>query len=81
VQSVSWQARRAARLKELGFADLAGYLQRRYREQGWPVKRMRAELGVGYNWLVAQMAGNASVRASMGGPDPDAAGADPAAAG
>jgi AraC-like DNA-binding protein len=56
VQSASWQERRAARLEELGFADLGGYLQRRYVEQGWPVKRMRAELGVGYNWLVAQMA-------------------------
>jgi hypothetical protein len=38
------------------FADLGGYLQRRYLEQGWSVKRMRAELGVGRNWLVAQMA-------------------------
>jgi len=56
VQSVSWQARRATRLEELGFADLAGYLQRRYLEQGWPVKRMRAELQVGRNWLVAEMA-------------------------
>jgi AraC-like DNA-binding protein len=56
VQSVSWQQRRAARLEELGFADLGGYLQRRHVEQGWPVKRMRAELGVGRNWLVAQMA-------------------------
>jgi AraC-like DNA-binding protein len=55
VQSVSWQARRAARLEELGFADLAGYLRRRYLEQGWPIKRMRAELQVGRNWLVAQM--------------------------
>jgi hypothetical protein len=55
VQSASWQDRRAARLQELGFADLGGYLQRRYQEQGWPVKRMRAELRVGYNWLVAQM--------------------------
>lgn len=55
VQSVSWQARRAARLEELGFADLAGYLQRRYMEQGWSIKRMRAELGVGRNWLVAEM--------------------------
>jgi len=53
---VSWQVRRAARLEELGFADLAGYLQRRYVEQGWPIKRMRAELQVGRNWLVAQMA-------------------------
>jgi AraC-like DNA-binding protein len=56
VQAVSWQARRAARLAELGFADLAGYLQARYVEQRWPVKRMRAELGVGRNWLVDQMA-------------------------
>jgi AraC-like DNA-binding protein len=56
VQSVSWQTRRAARLAELGFADLAGYLQRRYLEQGWSIKRMRAELQVGRNWLVAQMA-------------------------
>jgi len=56
VQSVSWQQRRAARLEELGFADLAGYLRRRYLEQGWSIKRMRAELGVGRNWLVAQMA-------------------------
>jgi AraC-like DNA-binding protein len=56
VQSVSWQDRRAARLEELGFADLGGYLQRRRVEQGWSIKRMRAELGVGRNWLVAQMA-------------------------
>ena len=56
VQSVSWQDRRAARLAELGFADLAGYLQCRYVEQGWSIKRMRAELRVGRNWLVAQMA-------------------------
>ncbi|SRR6266567_3727255 len=56
VQSVSWQTRRAARLAELGFADLAAYLEARYVVQGWPIKRMRAELGVGRNWLVAQMA-------------------------
>jgi hypothetical protein len=56
VRTVSWQARRAERLAEFGFADLAGYLQCRYVEQGWPVKRMRAELGVGRTWLVAQMA-------------------------
>lgn len=55
VQSVSWQARRVARLAELGFADLAGYLQVRYVEQGWPIKWMRAELRVGRNWLVDQM--------------------------
>lgn len=56
VQSVSWQARRAARLAELGFADPAAYLQRRHVEQGWSIKRMRAELRVGRNWLVAEMA-------------------------
>jgi AraC-like DNA-binding protein len=56
IQSVGWEARRAARLAELGFADLAGYLQCRYVVQGWSIKRMRAELGVGRNWLVGQMA-------------------------
>ncbi len=56
LQSLGWQARRAARLAELGFADLAGYLECRFVEQGWPVKRIREELGVGRNWLVAEMA-------------------------
>ncbi len=56
VQLVSWQARRAARLAGLGFADLAGYLHARYVEQGWSIKRMRAELRVGRSWLVAEMA-------------------------
>jgi len=55
VQAVGWQARRAARLAELGFADLAGYLRARRVEQGWSVKRMRAELGVGRRWLVGEM--------------------------
>jgi transposase len=56
VQGVSWQARRAARLAELGFEDLAGYLRARQVEQGWSVKRMRAELGVGRRWLVGELA-------------------------
>jgi len=56
VQRVSWQARRAARLVELGFADLATYLKARYVEQRWSVKRMRAELGVGRRWLVGELA-------------------------
>jgi hypothetical protein len=47
VQSMGWQAQRAARLAELGFGDLAAYLQARHLEQGWSVKRMRAELRVG----------------------------------
>jgi hypothetical protein len=55
VQSVGWQARRAARLAELGFADLAGYLKARQVEQGWSVKGMRAELGVGRRWLVGEL--------------------------
>jgi hypothetical protein len=56
VQLVGWQARRAARLAELGFHDLAGYLQARHVAQGWSVKRMRAELGVGRRWLVGELA-------------------------
>jgi AraC-like DNA-binding protein len=56
VQAVSWQARRAARLAELGFADLAAYLKARHVAQGWSVKRMRAELGVGRRWLVGELA-------------------------
>jgi hypothetical protein len=55
VQAVSWQARRTGRLAELGFADLAGYLKARRVEQGWPVRRMRAELGVGRRWLVGEL--------------------------
>jgi hypothetical protein len=55
VQAVSWQARRAARLAELGFQDLAAYLQARHVGQGWSIKRMRAELRVGRQWLVGEM--------------------------
>jgi hypothetical protein len=56
VQAVGWQARRVARLAELGFADLAAYLRARHVEQGWSVKRMRAELRVGRRWLVGELA-------------------------
>jgi hypothetical protein len=56
VQAVGWQARRAARLAELGFEDLAAYLRARQVEQRWSVKRMRAELGVGRRWLVGELA-------------------------
>jgi hypothetical protein len=55
VQQESWQTRRAARLAELGFADLAAYLRARQVEQGWSVKRMRAELRVGRRWLVGEL--------------------------
>jgi hypothetical protein len=56
VQSVGWQARRVARLTELGFEDLASYLRARQVEQGWSIKRMRAELRVGSRWLVGELA-------------------------
>lgn len=49
------QARRAARLAALGFADLQGYLRVRRLEQGWPIRRIRAELGVDRAWLRRQM--------------------------
>jgi hypothetical protein len=55
VQAVGWQARLTARLAELGFEDLATYLRVRQVEQGWSVKRMRAELGVGRRWLVGEL--------------------------
>jgi hypothetical protein len=60
VQAVGWQARRDGRLAELGFADLAGYLRARRVEQGWSVKRMRAELRVGRTWLVGRWPGSGS---------------------
>jgi hypothetical protein len=55
VQSVGWQARRAARVAELGFADVSAYLKARHVEQGWSIKRMRAELRVGRRWLVGEL--------------------------
>jgi hypothetical protein len=54
-QAGVWQARRSARLAELGFADLAGYLRVRAVEQGWSVRRMRVELRVSRAWLVAEL--------------------------
>jgi hypothetical protein len=56
VQAVGWRARRAARLAELGFADLAAYFKARHVAQGWSIRRMRAELGVGRGWLVGELA-------------------------
>jgi hypothetical protein len=55
VQAVGWQAHRAGRLAELGFEDPATYLRARHVEQGWSVKRMRAELRVGRRWLVGEL--------------------------
>jgi len=48
-------ARRRARVAALGFADLADYLRVRRVEQGWPLARIGAELGVGRCWLRAQL--------------------------
>jgi hypothetical protein len=56
VQAVGWQARRAGRLAELGFQDLAAYFKARQVEQGWSVTRMRADLRVGRRWLVGELA-------------------------
>jgi hypothetical protein len=55
VQAVSWQARRAARLAELGSADLAGYLKVRYVEQG-----MVGKADAGRAWGRPQVAGGGS---------------------
>jgi hypothetical protein len=71
VQAVGWQARRAARLAELGFADLATYLRARHVAQGWSVKRMRAELRVGRGWLVGELA-RLGLRPRPGGDRTDA---------
>jgi hypothetical protein len=54
-QDAWWQVRRAARLAELGFEDLASYLRARHVGQGRLVRRMRAELGVGKAWLVDEV--------------------------
>ncbi len=55
VQAGVWQARRSARLAELGFGDLTSYLRARHVAQGWSVRRMRAELRVGRAWLDAEL--------------------------
>jgi hypothetical protein len=46
-QAAAWQARRAARLAELGFADLAGYLQCRYVQQTWSIRGCGRSCGSG----------------------------------
>jgi len=51
----AWQAKRQARLAALGFADIQAYLQARRVQQGWPLRRMTAELHVGRAWLNAQL--------------------------
>jgi hypothetical protein len=50
-QTACWAAKRQARLVELGFADVEGYLRVRRVGQGWSLRRMLAELQVGSPWL------------------------------
>jgi len=54
-QVACWAAKRQARLAELGFASVEGYLRVRRVEQGWSLRRMLAELQVGSAWLKDQM--------------------------
>jgi hypothetical protein len=55
-QARAAQQRRQARLLELGFAGIEGYLRDRSVGRGWSVRRLCAELGVGHGWLDAQLA-------------------------
>jgi hypothetical protein len=43
--------RRQARLAELGFADLGGYLTDRVVGKGWSLRQVRADLRVRKAWL------------------------------
>jgi hypothetical protein len=67
-QAQAVQQRRRARLDELGFATLKQYVQDRYFTRGWPLRRLCAELGVGYAWLDQQLT-RLGLRSSAPGPD------------
>jgi hypothetical protein len=54
-QRACWAAKRQARLADLGFADVEGYLRVRRVGQGWSLRRMLTELKVGSAWLKDQM--------------------------
>jgi hypothetical protein len=54
-QIACWAAKRQARLAELGFTDVEGYLRVRRVEQGWSLRRILAELQVSSAWLKDQM--------------------------
>jgi len=54
-QARAVQQRCQTRLAELGFAGLEEYLQDRSVGRGWPVRRLRAELGVSHGWLDQQL--------------------------
>jgi hypothetical protein len=49
------QQRRQARLAELGFAGIEGYLRDRYVGRGWSVRRLCDELGAGHQWIDTQL--------------------------
>ena len=54
-QTRAVQQHRQARLTELGFATLEEYVHDRYVTRGWSLRRLCAELGVGYAWLNQQL--------------------------
>jgi hypothetical protein len=54
-QTECWAAKRQARLAELGFANVEDYLRVRRVEQGRSLRRMLADLRVGFAWLKGQM--------------------------
>jgi lambda repressor-like predicted transcriptional regulator len=54
-QARAVQQRRQARLTELGFGGLEEYVQDWYLTRGWSLRRLCAELGVGYGWLDQQL--------------------------
>ena len=54
-QTARYTERRRARVAALGFGELAAYLRVRRVEQGWPLARIGAELGVGRRWLRAHL--------------------------
>ncbi len=54
-RAARWAATRQARLAELGFGDLTAYLHARHVQQGWSIRRMRAELRVDRAWLETGM--------------------------
>jgi hypothetical protein len=54
-QTTCWEAKRQARLAELGFVGVDDYVRVRRVEQGWSLRGMLAELRVGSAWLKDQM--------------------------
>jgi hypothetical protein len=54
-QTECWAAKRQARLAELGFADVEGYLRVRRVEHCWSRRRMLTELRVAPAWLKDQL--------------------------